>query len=83
MYKRTQAIAAAPARHDIRLRSADPGELTLRDARLLGAADVIVHEAEVPPAILARARADARRVVLAVGEPVPDGAGLVVVLRGI
>ena len=74
-------IAAGPAMHDIRLRSADPDELTLREARLLGAADVIAHEAEVPAAILARARADARRIVLAAGEPVPDGAGLVEVLR--
>ncbi len=75
------SIAAAPATQDIRLRSADPDDLTLREARLLGAADVIVHEAEVPQAILARARADARRIVLGVGEPLPVVAGLAVVLH--
>lgn len=75
------SIAAEPGKHEIRLRSADPDDLTLREARLLGAADVIAHEAEVPTAILARGRADARRIGLAVGGYVPDVAGLMVVLR--
>lgn len=48
--------------HTITLRSEDPEDLTLREARLLGMADVLVAGADVPPAILARARADARRV---------------------
>lgn len=47
----------------IRLRSADPDDLTLREARLLGSADRIYHRADVPPAILDRARADAMRII--------------------
>ena len=46
---------------DIRLRSADPDDLTLAEARLLGQADRIFHRSDVPPAILTRARADAER----------------------
>ena len=58
----------------IRLRSADPDELTLREARLLGSADRIYHRADVPPAILDRARADAVRIVCDVAPDVPgDG----------
>lgn len=54
--------AAPPARLEtIALASADPDELTLRAARLLGQADHIFHAPSVPPAILARARADAAR----------------------
>lgn len=47
----------------IKLVSSDPDDLTLRQARLLGQADRIFHRANVPPAILDRARADAVRVV--------------------
>lgn len=65
----------------IRLTSADPDDLTLRQARLLGSADVIAHEADVPAAIIDRARADAVRVVIGLGEPAPTRDGLVVVLR--
>jgi uroporphyrin-III C-methyltransferase / precorrin-2 dehydrogenase / sirohydrochlorin ferrochelatase len=50
---------------EIVLRSDDPEDLTLREARLLGVADTLLVEADVPPAILARARADARRLPLA------------------
>jgi len=46
---------------DITLTSADPEDLTLRQARLLGEADVLLIDGDVPPAILARARADAAR----------------------
>lgn len=54
--------AAMPAHrhHRIVLASDDPDDLTLRDARLLGTADVVRHAADVPSTILARARADAR-----------------------
>lgn len=45
------------------LTSDDPEDLTLRQARLLGEADVLWIDGEVPPAILARARADAQRRV--------------------
>lgn len=47
----------------IRPRSADPEDLTLRQARLLAQADLILHDAAVPAALLDRARADAKRVV--------------------
>lgn len=61
------------------LRSPDPDKLTLREARLLGQADHIWHDDAVPPAILARARADAARHL----GPLPDSlpAGLVLQIR--
>lgn len=66
---------------EIVLRGPDPEDLTLREARLLGSADVLAHEPGVAPAILDRARADAVRVPLASGEAPPDRPGLTVVLR--
>lgn len=59
----------------IRLRSADPDALTLSEARLLGQADHIYHRPDVPPAILARARADAAREPCA-ASPASPGQGL-------
>lgn len=75
----TGADSAAPSgRIELRLGSDDPDDLTLRQARLLGIADVVVHDSDFPAAILARARADAVRVVA--GERlVPEG-GLIVTL---
>lgn len=68
--------AATPGqtgRHDhIRLRSDDPDDLTLREARLLAEADTIRHAPGVPAAILARGRADAARRPLD-GAPPPPG----------
>lgn len=62
------------------LTSHDPDELSLRLARLLGEADHIFHRADVPAAILDRARADAvRHVVDAL--PVDPPAGLSVWLE--
>jgi len=46
----------------IALRSTDPDDLTLREARLLAQADRVTHRAGVPAAILNRARADAERI---------------------
>ena len=66
---------------EITLRSSDPDDLSLREARLLGSADLLAHEAGVPEVILNRARADAARLVLVPGEAVPTRAGMVVVLR--
>lgn len=66
---------------EITLRSADPEDLTLREARWLGGADVLAHEPGVPAVILDRARADAARVPIARHEGPPQAAGLVVVLR--
>jgi uroporphyrin-III C-methyltransferase/precorrin-2 dehydrogenase/sirohydrochlorin ferrochelatase len=45
----------------IALSSADPDDLTLRQARALAAAERIFHRADVPQPILNRARADALR----------------------
>ncbi len=57
-------IVMQPARLEtIRLTGADPDDLTLRTARLLGEADHIFHPADVPAQILDRARADAVRHV--------------------
>lgn len=56
-----------------------PDGLTLRQLQLLGAADAILHEPGLPPAILDRARADAPRLTLPHEGPLP--AGLVLVLR--
>lgn len=57
----------------------DPDGLTLRQARLLGSADCIVAEPAISAAILARARADAVRLIFPHEGPLPKG--LVVVLR--
>lgn len=56
----------------IRLRSADPDDLTLREARWLGQADRIHHTPQVPAAILDRARADAVRIMAPLpADPLP------------
>jgi uroporphyrin-III C-methyltransferase/precorrin-2 dehydrogenase/sirohydrochlorin ferrochelatase len=65
------ARAGQTGHHVIALRSADPEDLTLREARLLGMADAVIADAAVPPALLARARADAQR--LPPGAMPPDG----------
>ena len=49
----------------IHLRSADPDDLTLREARHLASADRLYHRPDVPAAILDRARADAWRIACA------------------
>lgn len=46
----------------IHLRSADPDDLTLRQARWLALADRVFHAPDAPPAVLDRARADAIRI---------------------
>lgn len=70
---------AAPARIErIALRSADPDDLTLREARWLAEADRVYHPADMPPLILDRARADAHRIA---GDcPAEPGPGLTLVL---
>ncbi len=51
----------------VTLTSSDPDELTVRAARLLSSADCVCYTADVPAAILRRARADA--VLLACTDP--------------
>ncbi|WP_088311558.1 precorrin-2 dehydrogenase/sirohydrochlorin ferrochelatase family protein [Novosphingobium sp. B 225] len=63
--------------HEIVLRSDDPDDLTLREARWLGTADAVVLVGDMPSAVLTRARADAAR--LAPGDHLPEGS--VVTLR--
>jgi uroporphyrin-III C-methyltransferase/precorrin-2 dehydrogenase/sirohydrochlorin ferrochelatase len=63
----------------IELTSDDPDDLTLRQARLLGEADMLLVEPGIAPAILGRARADAVRHVLPFDEELPQG--LVIELR--
>ncbi|MFM6932324.1 MAG: bifunctional precorrin-2 dehydrogenase/sirohydrochlorin ferrochelatase, partial [Novosphingobium sp.] len=75
------AASTGTATVEIRLRSADPDDLTLREARLLGSADCLATEPGVTPAIALRARADAVRVDIETGAPPPLADGLVVVLR--
>ncbi|WP_017671263.1 bifunctional precorrin-2 dehydrogenase/sirohydrochlorin ferrochelatase [Blastomonas sp. AAP53] len=55
--------------YEIALHSADPEDLTLRQVRLLGSADLVLHPVDMPPAILARARADAAMRSIGEGEP--------------
>lgn len=74
----TAPAPAPPGRHVFTLASDDPDDLTLRQARLLGEADTILHDPGVPSAILARARADAARHSLPFAG---EAAGLVVELR--
>ena len=52
------------ATHQINLSSADPDDLTVREARWLGEAERVWIDGAVPEAILARARADAQRLLL-------------------
>ena len=61
----------------IRLRSRDPDDLSLREARLLARADRVVHTPDVPAAVLARARADAERIA---GTTAPAGDGITILL---
>ncbi|MEE4199342.1 precorrin-2 dehydrogenase/sirohydrochlorin ferrochelatase family protein [Erythrobacter sp.] len=84
---------AAGARTErIDLASDDPEDLTIRQARWLGEADVVCSEAGVPDAILARARADAVRLTCeqapscaqgtcAKAAAAGQGEGLTVILR--
>ena len=74
-----EGTEAPPARvHEFTLTSDDPDDLTLRQARLLGHADIVRHDPRIAEAILIRARADAER--RAPDDPRPDH-GLVVILR--
>jgi uroporphyrin-III C-methyltransferase/precorrin-2 dehydrogenase/sirohydrochlorin ferrochelatase len=74
--------ARGDAMIELTLTSPDPEDLTLRQARLLGEADVLWLDGPVPPAILARARADATRLVWAGSAPSDEAkAGLTLLLH--
>ena len=69
----------APGRIDIlELASGEPDLLTLRAQRLMGEADVLLHDASVAAAILDSGRRDAERLVAAMepGAAVEQAAGL-------
>lgn len=66
---------------EIMLRSGDPDDLTLREARALGSVDVLAYEQDVPAAILDRARADARRIAIEKNTWPSAVDGRVIVLR--
>ncbi len=64
------------------LTSTDPDEMSLRAARLLAEADRVLHAADIPAAILARARADAELIPFPPEMPAPpDQPGLTLILR--
>lgn len=67
---------------EVALASLDPDDLTLRQARLIGEADVLACEPGIPEALLVRARADAVRRDLGFGDTIEAEDGLTVVLRG-
>ncbi len=77
----TDAAAGSSGLVEFTLRSDDPDDLTLRQARWLGAADLLAHEPRVSGEILSRARADAVRIELASGAVPEPGPGLTVVIR--
>ena len=64
---------------EIHLTSDDPDDLTLRQARLLGMADTILHDPQIAAAILERARADAVRCAYRAEAEIPPG--LTIILR--
>ncbi len=68
----TASGAKQPALHHFKIASDDPDDLTLKAARVLGQADEIWHQTAIAPAILHRARADAKRVPSET--PPPDSA---------
>jgi len=63
----------AETSYELALSSDDPDDLTLRQARLLGTADCILHDPDIPAAILNRARADAVRVAAPHNGVLPEG----------
>lgn len=74
------AAAGEKARvEDVTLASDDPEDLTLRQARLLGQADWVLHDPAVPATVLARARADAVRRAMPCD--IPTEGGLILILR--
>jgi uroporphyrin-III C-methyltransferase/precorrin-2 dehydrogenase/sirohydrochlorin ferrochelatase len=75
------AQAATGSVNEFTLTSEDPDDLTLRQARWLGSADQVLHEAGVPAAVLNRARADAVRQVLGAELPAAAPGRCTVIIR--
>lgn len=69
---------AAAGVYEIAVASDDPDELTLRQVRLLGSADLVVHDGDIASAVLARARADAA-VQLSDGSVIEPKPGAVII----
>ncbi len=66
------AGSGATARfHHVVVTSNDPDDLSIRTARLLAQADLVLHQAAVAPAVLNRARADAQRAQCETAPDVP------------
>lgn len=66
------AGSGATARfHHVVVTSNDPDDLSIRTARLLAQADLVLHQAAVAPAVLNRARADAQRTQCETAPDVP------------
>lgn len=63
------------------LAGCDPDDLTLRQARALATADVVMFDQGISAEVLNRARADAVRIALQPGAETPNHAGSVVILR--
>ncbi|MBT8389859.1 MAG: siroheme synthase [Altererythrobacter sp.] len=59
----SRSVAPDGSTYTIQLTSNDPEDLTLKQARLLGVADIIVLDGEISDSVLARARADAQRIL--------------------
>jgi uroporphyrin-III C-methyltransferase/precorrin-2 dehydrogenase/sirohydrochlorin ferrochelatase len=70
------AAATETAPIVLRLRSPDPDDLTLREARLMGRVDRVYHRPDIPTAILDRARADALRIACAAPPAAAPGLSL-------
>jgi len=75
----TEQSPQANGLHIVDLISLRPDDLTLRAARLLGEADIVHYDADIPAAIVDRARADAERREGPPPEELPEG--LIVYLR--
>lgn len=71
-------VDTAAQTFEFTLTSNDPEDLTLRQSRLMGQADTLLHDPGVAEEILVRARADAVRKVLPADAPED---GLIVILR--
>lgn len=70
------------ARIELVLSSDDPDDLTLGEARLLASADLVIHDADIAPAILFMARADAARCLTGENPPAVGGSLTLVLRRG-